>query len=70
VSSQKSTVFSVAEPKATLCLLKTPFLLPPLMLRPIVDTLLADDVCSHLAPAGRQAFRLFWTWRAVTAAGD
>jgi hypothetical protein len=34
-----------------LCLLKSPFLLLPLMLRPIVGTLLADDVCPRLAPA-------------------
>jgi hypothetical protein len=36
-----------------LCLLKGPFLLPSLMLRPIVDTLLGDDLRSSLAPADR-----------------
>jgi hypothetical protein len=36
---------------AYLSLLKTPFLLLPLMLRPIVDTLLGDDVRAPLAPS-------------------
>ena len=30
--------------QACLCLLKIPFLLPPLMLRPTPDMVLADDV--------------------------
>jgi integrase len=37
---------------ARLCLLKSPFLLLPLMMRPIVDTLLSDDVWAPLAPSG------------------
>jgi hypothetical protein len=39
-----------SEGSTTLSLLKTPFLLLSLMLRPIVDTLLDDDVCPPLAP--------------------
>jgi hypothetical protein len=35
------------------CLVKSPFLLPSLMLRPIVDTLHGDDLRSSLAPADR-----------------
>lgn len=34
----------VSNVSGALCLLKSPFLLPELMLRPTVDTLPADDV--------------------------
>ena len=40
-------------PNTRLCLLNSPFLLPGLMLRPTVDTLLADDVRPGLTPADR-----------------
>lgn len=40
-----------------LCLLKRPFLLPPLMLRPTTATLLGDDLRSDLVPVDPQRIR-------------